>query len=187
MFSHPYICIATQNELNDREIMSWMQAVIEAGPRGIIAGTEISPNASPIQFYKRKMDDGFHYIACLARDLTGDEAMEIAERYSSLVPDGDFVISRSQRSFTDPRPAELVDSLQKAIAVEAAKINHNYWVQKRSADGWSFGKRYDQINKTSPMCVNWESLPDSYKYKELQRMVSLIEVLERMNLIITRK
>jgi hypothetical protein len=187
MFSHPYICIATQLELGDNGVIAWMRAVTEAGPPGIIAGAEISPDGDTMQFYKRKMDDGFHYVAALARDLTGDEAMRIADAYSKLISEGDFVVSWSQNSFIDPRPAELADSLQKAIAVEAAKINHNHWVQKRSADGWRFGKRYDQINKTSPMCVSWESLPDSYKYKELQRMASLVEVLEKMNLMITRK
>jgi hypothetical protein len=74
----------------------------------------------------------------------------------------------------------------KAIALEAAKLNHNNWLRKRTNEGWRFGQKHDKNNKTSPMCKEWDGLSESYKKIEYQRMTSLLEVLDRMNLKIIR-
>ena len=187
MFNHPYICIDTDYEIPDESIICWMRCVQEAGPAGILSSTETMPNGPQMSFYKRQNGNTMHHVAALARNLSSEEATNIAKRYSDLNPDGDFMIHWSQEPMHDNSGERLADDLRKVIALEAAKLNHNKWVQQRVNEGWRYATLCNERNKTSPMCKDWDSLPDSYKQGELERMVSLFEILEKMNLMITRK
>lgn len=187
MFDHPYICLDTEDELCDESLLCWMRCVKENGPPGILASTETVPNGPQLSFYKRSTDDTKHYIAVLARNLSGEEATEIAKEYSDLNPSGDFTIHWSQEPFSDGKNEKLEDDLLKSIVLEAAKLNHNQWARRSIDEGWRYSTRFSMREKTNPMCRDWDQLPDAYKKGEIKRMVSLLEVLDRMNLIISRK
>lgn len=187
MFNHPYICIDTEYDLSDESVLCWMKCVTENGPPGIVASSEISSNNEQMRFYRRKDGNTNHYVAVTARNLTAEEATDIAKSFSDLNPDGDFLIHWSQEPIHDNKNLELEENLTKAIALEAAKLNHNRWIQNKMQDGWKYGTSLSSGSKTSPMCRDWDSLPDSYKRNELERMVSLLEILDKMNLMITKK
>jgi hypothetical protein len=187
MFNHPYICLDTKEDLSDGSIMCWIRCVSEAGPPGITASTETRPDNQQMSFYRRKAGDTNHYIAVLARDLSGEEATDIAKSYSDRNPEGDFLIHWSQDPVEDTKPAELAEDMVKAIALEAAKLNHNHWLRSKTNGGWRYGQKHSHRDRTSPMCRDWDGLPEDYRRKEYQRMVSLLEILDRMNLRFSRK
>ena len=187
MFNHPYICLDTDHELADESLICWIRCISDAGPPGISASTETMPTDGQISFYRRKDGNTNHYIAVLARDLTAEEATDIAKSYSDRNPEGDFTIHWSQEPVVDTRSDEIAEDLVKAIALEAAKMNHNHWLRKRTDEGWRYGQKHSHRDKTSPTCKDWDSLPEGYKKGEYQRMVSLLEMLDRMNLRISKK
>ncbi len=187
MFSHPYIYLNTPHDLQDDAVICWMKCVIEAGPPGILASTETSPNNKQLGFYMRKLPSGNCYVAVLARDLSGEEATDIAKSYGSRQPDGDFSIRWSQDPVEDTSANDLANDLIKEIAAEAAKLNHNKWLRTKTNEGWRYGRAHDHKNQTSPMCRDWDNLPESYKIREYQRMESLLEIMDKMNLKLSRK
>lgn len=185
MIDHPNISVTTAEPLSDDAVMCWMRCVIEAGPPGILSSEEIAPGRN-LQFYRLTNHGNNTYVAALSRNLSTDEASNIAKNFDKHHASGDFTISWSQEPIGDPRIEAVRDDLLKVIALEASKANHNSWVQKQADIGWRYGPGYDSAAKTSPMCVNWDRLPDKYKRGELHRMMSLLSVLDRMNLRIVK-
>jgi hypothetical protein len=187
MFNHPYICLSTHNDLDDPSIKSWIQAVTESGPSGIVSAVELHPNKKPQKFYKRKLDSVNHYCAALSRNLEGDEANKIAHAYGHLVPDGDFEISYSQTPQTTANYQPVTEDILKSIALSAAKRNHSNWLNQKINEGWRYGLSYNTKSKTSPMCREWDALAEQYKKAEYHRIINLLEVLDEMNLSLVAK
>ena len=187
MPSHPYIRLSTSEPLNDNDTKLWFGAVLEAGPDGCVASTELRADRTPVRFYMRESKGKQTYTVVLSRNLTNEEASEIAKAYSNSVPEGDFEISYSQQAQTDTKPKQLSTDLIKAIALEAAKKNHGSWLRQKTNEGWRFGQAHSIRQKTSPALQSWENLSEQYQRHEYQRMLSLIEVLEGMNLSLVKK
>ena len=51
-----------------------------------------------------------------------------------------------------------------------AKNTHDVWAVGRIADGWSYGKERDDVEKHHPCLISYEDLPESEK--EYDRVVS---------------
>jgi len=187
MFNHPYICLSTDDQLDDNDIMGWFKAVSEDGPPGIIASTELQPNNKPQRFYYRKIGNMHRYCVVLCRDLEGDEANKIAQAAGSTIPEDDFEITWSQHPQNNTKQEIIKEDLLKAIALEAAKRNHSRWLNRKINEGWRFGQTFSSRGKVSPMCRDWEALSEKYKRAEYHRMTSLLEILNEMNLSFSAK
>lgn len=190
MFNHPYICLCSLDELSDDEMKLWFNSVDTAGPNGVIVGTELRPDNKPIRFYYRKEGNKNRYIVSLSRDLTKEEAAKIVQHYSSNQPNGDFEIHWSQKLTQDNinrRQAQVKEDLIKSIALEASKRNHGNWYRNKIDEGWRYGAKFSTSSKTSPLLKDWEQLSEKYKILEYKRMISLLDVLNEMNLKLTYK
>ena len=55
-------------------------------------------------------------------------------------------------------PKELMN-----LAEEMAKNVHEVWAARRIADGWTYGEKRDDAEKTHPCLVPYEELPESEK------------------------
>ena len=66
-----------------------------------------------------------------------------------------------------PQPVDTTDvKLPKELEtlVEAmAKNVHEVWASGRIAQGWTYGEKRDDVNKTHPCLVPYEELPESEK------------------------
>jgi hypothetical protein len=187
MLNHPYICLTTATPLSDQNLQSWIEAVIHSAPSGTITATQVPPNNENLCFYRRDLNDKNHYIASLSRDLNNDEATAIAKKFSEITPINNGKITWSQKPYSDDKPQKLSQDIIKAIALEAARMNHNRWVQRKLDEGWRYADQPSNKQRTSPVCRNWDQLPDAYKRAEYQRVSSLLEVLDQMNLRLVRK
>lgn len=182
MIEHPYISLKTESDLSDQNTKDWLLAVDEAGPPGIVVSTELHPDKKPIAFYKRQVGDDFCYIAVLARNLNEDEVKKIVDKFSSLYPDGDFEVAFSQEPIQDNTHEELQENIINAVALEAAKRSHSKWMNHKLEEGWRFFGSFSQSRKTSPLLADWTKLPDKYRQNEIDRMNTILEVLNDMNL-----
>lgn len=55
-------------------------------------------------------------------------------------------------------PQDLLELIEKI-----ARNVHDVWAQGRIAEGWSYGEIKDVENKTTPLLVPYDELPDSEK------------------------
>jgi RyR domain len=187
MFNHPYITISSKKTLGDQAILAWMQSVKSNGPDGILSGVELRPDNKQLQFYKRKINGNENYVSVLSRHLTTEEAQAIAEEYNRLNPEGDFDITWSQIPAMNEQYQKLTNDLLKSIALEAAKKSHQKWLDKKLKEGWQYHVNHNRKNKTSPMIRDWDNLAEGHKKSEYDRMKSLLETLDEMNLILSKK
>ena len=187
MFNHPYICLSTKHDLDDKSLMNWFRAVSESGPSGVVSAVELHADNKPQRFYHRNIDGMNRYCVVLSRDLEGEEVNKIAHSANNLMTEGDWEISWSQHPQTESLHEELREDLLKSIALEAAKHNHGKWLNKKITEGWRYGTQFNSRGKVSPMCREWDALSERYQVAEYHRMESLLEVLNEMNLNLVSK
>ena len=93
MFNHPYICLSTKDDLDNKNLLNWFRAVAESGPSGVISAVELHADNKPQRFYQRHIDGMNRYCVVLSRDLEGEEVNKIAHATNQTIPDGDWEIS----------------------------------------------------------------------------------------------
>ena len=187
MFNHPYICLSTKDDLDNKNLLNWFRAVSESGPSGIISAVELHADNKPQRFYRRRIDGMNRYCVVLSRDLEGEEVNKIAHTANQTIPDGDWEISWSQHPQTESLTEEIREDLLKSIALEAAKRNHGKWLNKKITEGWRYGQNFNSRQKVSPMCREWDALSESYQAAEYHRMNTLLETLNEKKLHLARK
>lgn len=187
MLSHPYICLAVEQSLSDDALKAWINSVMSSGPNGIVVATQVPPENKYLRFYRRSIDAKNCYIASLIRNLNSEEADKIAKHYLAQQPDTSGKITWSQEPYQDDKNQKLSDDVLKAIAVEAARMNHNRWVQTRIDEGWRFAAQHSNKMKTSPICQSWDQLPTAYKRAELHRVKTLLEIFDQLNLKLVKR
>lgn len=187
MINHSNICLNSYSKISDTVLKCWIECCFENCPSGVITGVEVPPTNQNLQFYKRNLDGQEICVTALSRDLTADEAGKVAKSFAKKQENGNYEITWSQ-SFQDDKTAQkLSEDLLKAITLEAARMNHNRWVQMRMDEGWRYGQNHSNRGKISPICRSWDQLPDQYKRAEYTRIKTLLEVLDNMNLQLARK
>ena len=187
MFNHPYICLSSYQELDDKNLIDWFGAVVESAPSGIISAVELRADKKPQRFYHRKIDGMNRYCVALSRDLENQEANAIAHTANKAIPDGDWEISWSQNPHSPVVHEEIKQDILKTVALEAAKRNHGKWLNKKITEGWRYGQSFNSRQKISPMCREWDALSERYQAAEYHRMITLLEILDEMKLHLARK
>lgn len=187
MFSHPYICLSTSEPIDDQCLKSWFHSVLSAGPSGNVVATQVPPEMNYLRFYRRKLHGEHCYVASLVRNLNGDEADKIANMFLVKQPTAMGKITWSQEPYQEDNREKLSEDILKSIAVEAARMNHNRWVQTRMDEGWRFAASHNTKQKTSPICKNWDQLPEAYKRAEYHRVKTLLEIFDQMNLKLVKR
>ena len=69
-------------------------------------------------------------------------------------------------------PQELMD-----LAEEMAKNVHEVWSAGRMADGWKYGAKRDDAEKTHPCLVPYEELPESEKEYDRKTAIGTLKFI----------
>lgn len=72
-------------------------------------------------------------------------------------------------------PAEIA-----ALAERIAENTHDVWAAGRIAEGWVYGKRRDDVKKTTPCLVPYCDLPESEKDFDRNTEISAIKLLLKL-------
>lgn len=186
---HHHIELKTQTPLPKGEAGRWARTVMSSGPAGIVVATEMLRGRELVntRLYCVHGATGCHYIVPLARDLTDDEAEAIARAWDQVYPDEDFAINWSQDEGMESRSREVQEDLLRQVADQGAKISHNRWYQRMVGDGWQWGPKMSGRNRMHPMLRQWDDLPEAYRSREREKFSTLLEILEAMDLRITRE
>lgn len=79
-------------------------------------------------------------------------------------------------------PQELLELIEKI-----ASNVHDVWAQGRIAEGWSYGKIKDAENKTTPLLVPYDELPDSEKDYDRNTALETLKIVLKFGYRIVNK
>ncbi len=189
MVSHSHITLIVPEKLDQSTRKGWMTTAISHMPDGLHASATIRAGGEmrASKGYSYERDGHWHYVIPMSRDLQISEVQVIASAWDQNHPQGDFQIDYSTPGEADEQYTEIETNGLKEIAMSAAKAYHTRWVSEQSDQGWSYGIRYDRQNKRDPMLVPWDNLSDRIKLRELRRFQALMEILDQMDLRLSRK
>ncbi len=78
-----------------------------------------------------------------------------------------------------PRPLDTNDIVLPeeitALVELLAKNNHDIWAEERINQGWSYGKKRDDVKKETPCLVPYEELPEAEKDYDRNTAVGVLK------------
>lgn len=188
-YNHCYISLAVNEKLSNIDASKWLKTIEILCPSGIHASAEVTVNGCRkySSIYVVKAGKRLVYVVPLSRDLTDNEASRIAIAWDKCWTAGDFEISYSQLESGLSRKQDLVDSVLDQISEDIAKKLHTDWVTAKVDRRWSYGPKYKPSHKRHPMLLPWEQLPTKQKLAEIERARKSLDILDSIDLKITRK
>lgn len=79
-------------------------------------------------------------------------------------------------------PEELLELTEKL-----AENVHNVWAAARIAEGWAYGEVKDGGQKTTPLLVPYQELPEEEKEYDRQTALETIKMIRRMGYKLVRE
>jgi hypothetical protein len=187
--NHSYISLIVTEPLSKPDLKRWFEVAQRVAPNGTIVGEPIMVDGrtNTSMFYLETKTNSSVYVIPLSRDLTEDEAGKIAIAWDRTWDTADFEIDFSQHEQSVLRKQKQIQRVLDEVAKEAAKRQHNDWVNQRVKEGWSYGMRYNHRQKRHPLIRNWDQLNTDQQLQEVKRINKLFEFLESINLRLSRK
>lgn len=79
-------------------------------------------------------------------------------------------------------PPELIE-LQELLAENV----HEHWAAQRTADGWTYGEKRDDLNKTTPCMVPYHDLPESEKIFDRNTASETLKAIIKLGFSISKR
>jgi len=124
-------------------------------------------------------------------DPQGQEWGGLAEQYKmSNRRAADFLrirLAQAGLSVTEPKnravkPHNFSDEELKLLLA----LEHRRWRIERLVQGWTYGKCRDNLLKTNPLLVEWDSLPETVRQRQRNDLVDLLGTLTRFGWEVAR-
>lgn len=80
---------------------------------------------------------------------------------------------------------ELSDDLKSLVEMMARHV-HDVWAQSRMAQGWKYGERRDDVEKTHPCLVDYDDLPEVEKDYDRNTAVETLKFILQAGFKITK-
>ena len=145
-----YIQLKVDREFNEVQEQLWRMVV------------EKFLNTSIIQYIKDKNDDLFVYRMTLATEPDVGNVEIIVKLFDEVYP-RDFDVEASITQNQDDTDIDIEPELKEHIERMASKFLHNRWVENQITEGWRFGLRKNQNEKTDPRLRDWDSLNEQFR------------------------
>lgn len=193
-----YVSLLTEKELDKKDQQLWFGIVRDYGPEGILNSVQIyaADGRKNLGHLTKKVDEGYIYVIPLKRDLTEKEAQEIVKAWESYYQD-DFEIEHSHPEYDlDDEEGTLQDEEGEVdeeirdydwFAEELTKLRHQSWLRNLQNAGWRYGTQYSAKEKTNPMMLPWEQLPDNYKDIDYDFAAEVFDILENLGYEVIEK
>jgi hypothetical protein len=178
-----YIMLATDKELEKDDIKAWFRCVTKHSPSGVIRTVNtVNKKGKPksVCLIHRTTDDDKHsYLVPLTRDLSEDEVAQIVKEFAEDKPKLDFDIETNDTKLLakDHAGISLDAAKHVALCTALSKRKHEDWTRERADAGWRYGTKFDADEKTHPLLMPWDQLPDRYREPDMhwpQKLVSML-------------
>ncbi len=187
-----FIKLVTKNELDKKTVRKWYNCVKEHAPSGTITSLNMNNDGQfkSISLIHRLDDKKQHsYIIPLIRDLSDSEIEKIVREFANTQPDLDFDIETQETKLLVNDHAGISLDATKHIALCNAleKQKHENWMKERLDAGWRYGTKFDNDEKTHPLLVPWDQLPDRFKQPDMDWPQKLITLLNDQGYVVIEK
>ena len=177
-----FIKLITKEELDKKAAKAWYHCVIKHAPVGVAKTINmVDDKGKPhgVALIHREGETTNSYLVPLTRDLSDDEIDKIVHGFSEKNPDLDFQIETNETklSASDYSGLSLDASKHMALCTALEKQKHENWVRERNKSGWRYGTEFDQDEKTHPLILPWDQLPDRYKQPDMEWPQKLVHML----------
>jgi hypothetical protein len=194
-----FIRLITASALKKSDVKIWYDTVKGLAPSGVISSVKV-PGPTPGMGLKdaflisKKLNDKFIYEIPLSRDLVEKEIQPIIFAWTAYFPKGDFDIETSavkvneathRNKSTDA--IEIKERDMEDLCHLLAKHNHGRWCADREKNGWKFGLKLNEKEKTHPMIRPWANLPETYKSIDYDLPQVVINLLNDFGYVVVRK
>lgn len=177
-----YIKLTTKDELKKDDVRSWFHCVKKYAPSGVTKTINMVDNKgrpTAVVLIHKVSDNTNSYMIPLSRDLNENEIEEIVERFAQTKPDLDFDIETNETKLTtkNNKGISLDAAKHLALCVALEKAKHENWVRERTNGGWRYGTEFNSDEKTHPLILPWDQLPDRFKQPDMdwpQKLVSML-------------
>lgn len=179
---HRHITLAVEKPLKKNVIKSWFDCVKRAAPSGVVATLQTTDeDGAPraVKLVHRVVKERNLYMVPLSRDLLPDEVERIVEVFMLENPDQDFDIETHANFMValDRPNANMDHDKHLALSMALSKAKHDDWMKTKIDSGWRYGPELSMENKTHPLLLPWEQLPEKYKAPDLDWPDKLISIL----------
>jgi hypothetical protein len=165
-----YIKLISDDHITISDGRLWFKTVMANAPSGVLTSIDsLDLNGQPVttRMVRRSYNDKTEFIIPLMRDMLPSELEKVADAWKRVSPPGNFsiAINPTQDQKLNQAVAELTlpqDEYQ-ALCAQLAKVQHAGWIREKAADGWSYGTVLSLKNKTHPLMMSWDSLPEKYR------------------------
>jgi len=158
MNSNYYISLLTFTPLESDSINLWLETIRKFAPQGVMM-------SGVVEKKRIKKKEYLHTIT-LTRDLLPWETEFIVAAWEFLFVD-DFEIETSLDYYGIPKDAEteydIAENVIEELKQSCSKYLHNRWVDTKISEGWRYGLKLNNEQKTHPSLRDWDSLPESYR------------------------
>jgi hypothetical protein len=166
MIQH-FIKLVTVEKLKKQQISSWYKTVKNEAPSGIVSSWQAITSKGPknlVVIVKQRFKEWDYFIP-LTRNLREDEITKIVRKWDENFQDIDFSIETSSEILGEivPSVAPIPETQIDEFSEQIAKKMHNKWWNEKTKEGWRYGIKFDQRNKTNPMMKSWDDLPKEYR------------------------
>lgn len=86
----------------------------------------------------------------------------------------------------DTSEIKLEDDLLE-LTEKIAENAHEVWAAGRTAEGWTYGEKKDNIQKTTPCMVPYAELPESEKEYDRNTVLETLKLIIKLGYKITKE
>lgn len=106
--------------------------------------------------YYMTLDDDGAYKFIIDRHIKDEHMFDIIKNWDDYYEERFFLENSIQPDyFTYEEKKQMVEELMREM--------HSDFVKKKTDAGWRYGEEFSMENKTSPLLVPFDQLPDNYK------------------------
>ena len=178
-----FIKLKTDKELEKSDVAAWYRTVCDHAAPGVTRTITVTKkNGKPTAVavvHRVDGTDAHCYLVPLTRDLTDGEADQIVRDFVAAKPELDFDIETNVVSLNAPKNQRITLDAAKHLALcdAMAKQKHEDWMRERTGAGWRYGTCFNSEEKTHPLILPWDQLPDRYREPDMEWPQKLITLL----------
>jgi hypothetical protein len=177
-----FVQLNTKKKLKPALVTLWYSSVLRSAPSGVVTVVPaINDNGRPasVQMVHRKTADHHCYLIPLTRDLRDEEVEPIVHRFAKAAPDLDFEVETNETKLIAKEYGEIPMDAAKhvALCMALAKQQHEEWMRDQADAGWRYGTTYSKRDKTHPMILPWDQLPDRFRKPNTKLPQTLLDFL----------
>lgn len=190
-----YVSLVVEEELDRETVRAWFKCVMDRAPYGVVSVLTSQDNEGQpqtVSLVHRETKAGHYYMVPITRDLLEKEAERIVNAWMDDHSDVDFDVEVTcipAKPFSKPEPSSITVDQQKYadLATGFAKRQHEQWMDARVKEGWRFGQKMSEEDRTHPLLRPWEELPDRYRKVDMDQPQKLLDMLGEQGYVVVPK